>query len=256
MADAMKPRGTFGTRVFDFYRGLRSPRVPSGIVVMNPYRDPQVAHYARTFFDTYFDDNDPRVLVLGINPGRFGAGITGVTFTDPVALADVCGIPNDFRRRRELSSIFIYQFIDRFGGVREFYRRFFLTAACPLGFTRGGTNLNYYDVPELARAVTPFIVRSIERHLELGGRRDRAIVLGKGANLTFLQRLNERHAFFEQLHGLEHPRPIMQYRRKRLEAYLSEYDEVFRAASVSASSPDADRSSARSRRRRPAAGRP
>jgi uracil DNA glycosylase superfamily protein len=229
MAMRMKGKGTFGTRVLEFYRGLRAPRVPPGIVVMNPYRDAHVASYVRAFLDTYFADSERRVLVFGINPGRFGAGITGVTFTDPVALADLCGIPNDFQRRRELSSIFVYDFVARFGGVREFYRRFFLTAACPLGFTRGGTNLNYYDVPELARAVSPFIVRSIEAHIALGGRRDHAIVLGKGANLTFLQRLNDRHHFFQKLHGLEHPRPIMQYRRKLLEAYLSEYEKVFRS---------------------------
>jgi hypothetical protein len=221
---------TFGARAFRFYRSLVSPAVPAGIEVMNPYADVRIRRYVREFLGRYFDDNEPRVLVFGINPGRFGAGITGVTFTDPVALADLCGIMNDLPRRRELSSIFVYDFIERFGGVHAFYRRFFLTAASPLGFTREGRNLNYYDDPSLARAVTPFITHSIERQIALGGRRDHAIVLGKGANLTFMTRLNAQHGFFQEIHPLEHPRPIMQYRRRQLEYYLSRYVEVFREA--------------------------
>lgn len=197
---------------------------------MNPYADARVRRYVRAFLDTFYGDNEPRVLVFGINPGRFGAGLTGVTFTDPVALADECGIANDLPRRRELSSIFVYAFINRFGGAEPFYRRFFLTAASPLGFTSGGNNYNYYDDRKLARAVTPFIAGTIRQQIAMGGRQDHAIVFGTGENLRFLRRLNDEHGFFGKLSGLDHPRFIMQYRRKRLDAYLAKYEEVFSAA--------------------------
>ena len=222
-------RATFGHRAFEFYAGLVTPRVPRGVSVMNPYAGAEVQRYLRMFLDTYFGDNDSRVLVLGINPGRFGAGITGITFTDPVVLEDACGIDNHFPRRRELSSIFFYDFIDRMGGPAAFYRRFFLSAVSPLGFLRGGTNLNYYDEAPLARAVTPFIATSIQRQIALGGRRDRAIVLGMGQNQRFLQDLNREHGFFREIHALEHPRWIMQYRRKRVGEYLEKYERVFEA---------------------------
>jgi len=218
---------TFAKRAFRFYRGLVSPRVPRGVIVMNPYTDARVRRNVRQFLDKYFDDDRPRTLVLGINPGRFGAGITGVTFTDPIALADKCGIANDLQRLPELSSAFVYKAIERLGGPRKFYRRFFLTAACPLGFVRNGVNLNYYDDRALARAVTPFMVESIRRQIAIGGRADRAIVLGIGANLKFLTDLNAEHGFFEELVPLEHPRWIMQYRRRRLDEYLEKYREVF-----------------------------
>jgi hypothetical protein len=207
---------------------LAAPSVPRGVAVMNPYLDRRVMGYVRGFLDTYFADDRPRVLVFGINPGRFGAGITGITFTDPIALAEFCGVANDLQRKRELSSVFIYDFINRSFGVREFYQRYFLTAVCPLGFTRGGLNLNYYDVPALARAVEPFIVDSIRAQIAMGGRTDRAIIIGKGKNLQFMQQLNARHGFFGELHVVEHPRSIMQYRRRQLERYLAEYDAVFR----------------------------
>lgn len=221
---------TFATRARRFYKSLKAPRVPRGIRVMNPYAEPDVQRQVRAFLNRFFDDNAPRVLVLGINPGRFGAGITGVTFTDPVALADFCGIPNDLSRRRELSSVFIYDAIQALGGPAAFYRRFFLTAVCPLGFTRGGTNLNYYDLPALQRAATPFIAQSIRAQIAMGGRTDHAIVLGQGANATFLRRLNDEHGFFARLHALEHPRFILQYRRKRVAEFLEKYQRVFDAA--------------------------
>ena len=215
---------TFGARAFRFYSELVCPKTPRHVAVMNPYKDARVRGLVRAFLERYFSDNVERVLVFGINPGRFGAGITGVTFTDPVALAEKCGIENELPRRQELSSIFIYDLIERYGGARDFYRRFFLTAVSPLGFTRNGNNMNYYDDPALARSVTPFIIGAIEQQIALGGRRDRAIVLGLGDNARFVQRLNERHGFFRRIDALEHPRWIMQYRRRHLDTYLAKYE--------------------------------
>ncbi len=228
----MKSATTFASRALRFYRDLDAPKVPRGVVVMNPYKNRQVMAYVRAFLDDYFCDNQPRTLVFGINPGRFGAGITGITFTDPVALADFCGVANDLQRKRELSSIFIYDFINRSFGVRDFYRRFFLTAMCPLGFTRGGVNLNYYDVPALVRATEPFIVASIRRQIAIGGRTDRAIVIGKGKNFRVMEELNARHEFFGEVRCVEHPRSIMQYRRRHLDRHLAEYDAVFRGVAT------------------------
>jgi hypothetical protein len=200
-----------------------------GVEVMNPYLDPRIVSYAEQFFSQYFADNAPRVLALGINPGRLGAGSTGISFTDPVVLADVCGIPNHLPRRREPSSIFIYTFIKRMGGPAAFFSKFFLTAACPLGFTRSGKNINFYDDADLERSVTPLIRKSIERQIEIGGRRDRAIVIGSGKNLTFLNRLNNDRGYFERIDVVDHPRFIMQYRHRRMEEYLTRYVDTFSA---------------------------
>jgi len=82
----VNPDLAFAERAFRFYASLATPRAPRGVTVMNPYTDPRIQSYLRTFLDKYFSDNRERTLILGINPGRFGSGITGVTFTDPVAL--------------------------------------------------------------------------------------------------------------------------------------------------------------------------
>lgn len=216
---------TFASRVSRFYEGLACPKLQRGITVMNPYAEAGVSGCVQAFLDKYFADNTKRTLVFGINPGRFGAGITGVTFTDPVALAE-CGIENDLPSRREISSVFIYKVIERCGGACDFYRRFFLTAVSPLGFMRAGRNLNYYDDPRLTDILTPFIIEAIERQIALGGRRDRAIVLGLGKNARFLKELNEKHRFFRRIDALEHPRWIMQYRSRQVDKYLAKYEAV------------------------------
>jgi hypothetical protein len=202
--------------------------MPRGVVVMNPYADRAALGYTRTFLERFFDDNAPRTLVFGINPGRFGSGITGVTFTDPVALADLCGVPNTLGRTRELSSEFVYQAVAAFGGPAEFYARHFLTAVSPLGFTANGVNLNYYDTPELLKRVTPFIVENVERQIALGGRTDHAVVIGIGRNAKCFEALNATHRWFGTLHTLEHPRWIMQYRRKRVAEFAMKYVQTLR----------------------------
>jgi hypothetical protein len=124
---------TFGARVYDFYSRLESPRVPRGVAVMNPYASPRTRKYARAFLSKYFDDDRARTLILGINPGRFGAGITGVTFVDPIGLARDHGIRHDLAEHPELSATFIALVVELLGGPKEFYRRFFLSAVSPLG---------------------------------------------------------------------------------------------------------------------------
>jgi hypothetical protein len=145
---------------------------------MNPYAIPEVRRYVERFLRKFFSDNRERVYVFGINPGRFGAGMTGVTFTDPVALERDCGIRNELAKRRELSSEFVYAFIERWGGAAKFYRRFFLTAVSPLGFTRGGINYNYYDDQRVFATLRPFIVRTLKAQLAVGAKRESAILLG------------------------------------------------------------------------------
>ena len=86
--------------------------------------------------------------------------------------------------------------------------------------------MNYYDDRKLERAVTPFIVSSIEAQIALGCRRDRVIVLGRGQNAKFLMRLNDQHRWFGAVQALDHPRFIMQYRRKKLDAYIASYAGV------------------------------
>jgi hypothetical protein len=210
--------------VYKYFTGLRfSGPLPRGVEAMVSYRDPKVRARFKSFAEKYYAANTKRVLILGINPSRFGAGITGVSFTDPKALEEILGIANDLPKKRELSSTFVYQFVEAYGGPKKFYDDFLLSAALPLGLTKDGLNYNFYDDPETERALTPFIVKSLKAHIKLAGRNDMAIVLGTGKLLSFMRKINEKHGLFGELVALEHPRFIMQYRRKHIPSYIRKY---------------------------------
>lgn len=222
---------TLAKRIEDFYSQLEiEEKLPQGIEVMNPHSHPQVKNYVKSFLENFFSDNRPRVLVFGINPGRFGAGITGVTFTDPVYLQSHCRVRNHLDKKHELSAEFVYKFIDYFGGPDKFYSQFFLTAVSPLGYLKNGINYNYYDDKKLLAAVEPFIVKTIEHQIEIGGRRDVAILLGSGKNRVYFEKLNTKYKFFDKVLALDHPRFIMQYRRKQINEYLKKYYQVYSEA--------------------------
>ncbi len=229
---------TFGTRLYDFYTSLRleSP-LPSGIEAMNPYFSPETQRCTKAFCTKYFQDNAERVSLWGINPGRFGAGLTGLSFTDPVVLREICGIDNALGTKHELSAEYVWSVIAEYGGAERFYSHFFLTALCPLGFVqrkeKGEVNYNFYDDPALFRAAKPFIVKTMQEQIALGLRRDVAICLGTGKLYSAFEAINTEYQFFENILPLEHPRFIMQYRRKQLADYRRKYVATLLEALVS-----------------------
>lgn len=217
--------------VVRFYRSLKfSAALPDGIEVMNPVSDPVSFSLFSEFYGKFFSDTKERVFLFGINPGRFGGGITGIPFTDPIKLEEECGIRNPFNKRPETSADFIYKMIAAWGGVKKFYSSFYITAISPLGFTRNGNNFNYYDDRELLERAEAFIVNSIKKQIAFPCRRKKAICIGTGKNLDHFNRLNEKHSFFEEIISLPHPRFIMQYRRRKLNDHIEEYIYVLKKA--------------------------
>jgi hypothetical protein len=211
-------------RILEFYRQLEmSTRLPARVNVMNPYKDPYTLDLCRKFYEKYYQDDNSRVLMLGINPGRFGSGTTGISFTDPVKLEKICGIENIFPKKAELSADFIYMMINAFGGPKAFYSRFFISAVSPLGFTKNGKNINYYDDGKLEKAIKPFVIDSINRVMAMGMNQDRCFCIGGGENFLFLNKLNQEHGWWREIIPLAHPRFIMQYRRKKVTEYVEEY---------------------------------
>jgi len=216
---------SFAKQVLRFHFETLQPnwQLPPEVELIFPFSHPDTQAAMRAFYTKYFSDERARIFVVGINPGRFGAGVTGVPFTGPVRLLEKCGIDNPFPGKGELSADFIYRWIEAAGGPETFYQDFYITSVCPLGFTRNGKNYNYYDSKKLERAVTPHIVHNFNTQLAFGSRRARVICLGEGQNYRFLNALNEDHGFFDKVIPLPHPRYVMQYKRKQLDHYLERY---------------------------------
>ncbi len=221
---------TLAEKIIAFNQALTFEEpLPEGIRIMNPYRENQDAfRVSSLFYQKYYADDRPRRFIMGINPGRLGAGVTGIPFTDTFRLRDHCGIEFPGLTSRETSSAFIYEMINAYGGPEQFYRHYFISAVCPLGFVKTNArgrevNFNYYDDPRLQETMEPFMIRSLEDQLAFGMLRDTCFCLGNNKNYHYLVKLNKKKGYFGEIIPLEHPRFIMQYRMKQKESFIAKY---------------------------------
>lgn len=220
---------TFAEKVIDFNRNLHySGSLPDGFQVLNPYLDnPETMEVMQQFYHKYYNDTTKRKFIIGINPSRNGAGVTGVPFTDTKRLESVCGIKMKSAHTHEISSVFVYDIIQAFGGVEDFYRQFYINSPFPLAIVRRSKegnflNANYYDDKKLFECVKGFMIDSLEKHISLGLDTSEVFVLGK-KNAEFLTKLNKEKNLFDKMTVLEHPRYIQQYKSKEKQLYIDKY---------------------------------
>lgn len=220
---------TFGEKVIAFNGQLHySGKLPDGFQVINPYLDnPETMLVMEKFYHQYYQDTNQRKFMIGINPSRHGAGVTGVPFTDTKRLESVCGIKMHSARTHEVSSVFMYDFITEYGGAQQFYKEFYINSPFPLAIvkhTKDGKylNANYYDDPVLFEMVKEFMIASLKNHISLGLDTSEVFILGK-KNATFIHKLNKEAKLFDRLITLEHPRFIQQYKFKERQQYIDKY---------------------------------
>ena len=204
--------------------------LPPHVELLYPYSEAATWQAMEQFYHKYYADEQMREGIFGINPGRFGAGVTGVPFTDPIRLETECGISNSFAKKPELSSEFVYKIVNAWGGAEAFYGQFYITSLCPMGFTKDGKNYNYYDDKKLQNAVEPHIIDNIRAQIGLGLSSRVALCMGQGQNMQYFDKINQEHGFFDSILPLPHPRWVMQYRRKRLEEFVGDYIKNLRQA--------------------------
>lgn len=210
---------------------LRGVKLPQGVGMLDPFNGEhadEVRRIVTEFHRSFFSDDASRLLMLGINPGRLGAGSTGLSFTDTKRCESDLLIPVRAIRTHEPSSDFFYRMIRAAGGAERFYGQVYVHAICPLGFVKHGsagkdTNLNYYDDPALEKAVTPFVENWLHDLVRCGMRTDVVFCIGMGKNAAYFNRLNDRLKLFDRIVALEHPRSVMQYKAKQLELYIDKY---------------------------------
>lgn len=203
--------------------------LPPNIHVLNPFKAFKATNsIAETFYTKYYNDQRKRRLILGINPSRLGAGLTGIPFTDPKRLQSELNIPYSGKIAHEPSSVFMYEMIQAYGGPQAFFGDYYINSPCPLAFVSVDSsgrqvNHNYYDSKELLEAVGDYTVEIIRKLIKLGIDTEHCFCLGTGKNENYLQKLNQKHHFFRKLTGLEHPRYIMQYKYHQKQFYIDKY---------------------------------
>lgn len=220
---------TFGEKVVDFNRNLHyTGSLPPGFQVINPFlENPETMEVSKQFYDKFYNDFNKRKFIVGINPSRHGAGVTGVPFTDTKRLESVCGIKMHSAYTHEVSSVFVYEMIEQFGGARAFYEQFYINSPFPLAIVReakGGKllNANYYDHPVLFEAVKDYMIEALKEHISLGVDTSEVYVLGV-KNAQFIHKINQETNLFGSMKVLEHPRYIQQYKFKEKQLYIDKY---------------------------------
>ena len=210
-----------------FYNNLEIPEgLPDGVEILNPFTDDKVLEFNQLFYNKYYNDQYDRTYLIGINPGRLGAGVTGIPFTDPIRLQEALGFENDLNKKAELSSKYIYDVIENIGGPNLLFKSFYFTSVSPIGFVKGGKNLNYYDQKDLEEQLESFIISSLQKQIKsIGTNREVAFSLGQGKNFKYLEKLNKKHGFFKRIEPLPHPRWVMQYRLKRKMEFIDLYSD-------------------------------
>lgn len=216
--------------ILSYYQSLKLELETSTIDVLNPYQNQPLAveNALYDFYHKYYPDNKKRGLILGINPGRKGAGATGIPFTDTKRLIEFCGINLEGLHTHEPSSVFVYEVIKEYGGPQKFYSDFFIGSVSPLGFVQKNNlghwvNFNFYDQASFEEEITPFIKENLRRQKAICQNPTKVVLFGSGKNLKSLQKINGDSTFFDEIIPLEHPRYIMQYKAKSIHQYIDKY---------------------------------
>lgn len=215
-------------QVIRFNKNLQyKEKLPEGFAVLNPFfENPETMEVMTKFYKKFYDDQKSRKFIIGINPSRHGAGVTGVPFTDTKRLKSHNGIEMKSAHTHEISSVYLYSVIEAFGGAEKFFQEFYINSPFPLAIVQrkkgNWLNANYYDDKKLFEAVKPFMIKSLKEHLSLGIDTREVFVLGK-KNALFIEKINKEEHLFEKLTVLEHPRYIQQYKSKQKELFIDKY---------------------------------
>lgn len=228
---------TIAEQILKFNKNLRYPaKLPKTQGIINPFQgegSEEVWACNEAFYKKFYNDYADRVLILGINPGRHGAGTTGIPFTDTKRLKDICQIEQSGAYTHEPSSVFIYDLIHELGGPDIFYKKFLINSLCPLGFLtlnkKGNwVNYNFYDDKTLTKKTLPLIRQNLNFLKGLSHSYSTVFLLGQGKNYKFFKAFNEKEKYFDNVIPLAHPRYIMQYKLKLKADYIKSFKAVLK----------------------------
>jgi hypothetical protein len=96
------------------------------------------------FHAKYYRGGYPRTVLCGLNPGRNGAGKTGIPFVDFSSLSKL--LSGVKRTDTERSARFFFDIVSHFG-AEPFFRSFYVTNVSWVGYSKHGKNLNYDLLP-------------------------------------------------------------------------------------------------------------
>ncbi len=233
----MNKKKLFSESVLEFNEWLAdiSFDLPDNYSINNPFNGKnkeKIKELTNAFYRKYYNDNNKRYLILGSSPARKGTATTGIPFEDANHLYKETGIMIENFYINKSSSNFLYDVMEQYGGVKKFYKDFFMNFVCPIGIVNVNSkgnevNANYYESKKLENALYDFIVDSLKKQIAFGIDTSICYCIGSGENFKFLTNINDQYKFFDKIVALEHPRFITQYHSKDRDDYLKKYINSF-----------------------------
>ena len=152
----------------------------------------------KIFNETYYHHSYPKTVLCGINPGRHGAGKTGIPFIDFSSLSTLIDGVN--RADTERSAQFFFDVVSEFG-ASKFYNSFYVTNVSWVGYISNNMNINYYRLPE---PVKDFVLKAFK--YEIGIVSPKVIIsMGREVKITVNQLFNDTPIDVDNY--LPHPYP-------------------------------------------------
>lgn len=206
----------------EFKKEFSDDLLSKDLVVLDDFL--QNKNNIKRYYEKYVSKNKPKIVLCGINPGRFGAGLTGIPFIDFKSLSKML---NDINRTEtEQSAQFFFRVIEKIGKER-FYQNCYVTNISKFGFAEQGKsrNVNYYDLPkntqrwlldrfcEEMNFINPNIIIPLSQNVE--------------HSLNLLK--DEGKLSFNIGERINHPSWVMTYRKNDEDIWIKKYcDEILK----------------------------
>ena len=177
------------SKILSFYKELLEIRsfdgLPSNWQLVNPY----LQHWDRFefFIKKYYDNGEPRDLIIALNPGRYGCNKTGIALTDENVLFTKLGFPHKSHKPEvEGTATKIYSIIEELHpNFETFFSKFFMTNIFPFGVVAYGKNVLFnkiIQIPSIKKYSKDFVSKSIEIFNP-----NRIICIGRGSEKFMLK---------------------------------------------------------------------
>ena len=175
------------------------------------------------FHKKYVEPNSPKIVICGINPGRKGAGKTGIPFIDFASLTRM--LPDIKENDSEQTAKFFFSVIQKIG-IENFYKNFHVTNLSWFGFSRIDKNKNVnYDNEDIPAEIKNCLIDKFVEEMELINP-DYIITLSKDV-LYELKSLKEQKKISSEIGArLNHPSWITTYRSKDINMWKIKYVET------------------------------
>ncbi|MEY2342744.1 uracil-DNA glycosylase family protein [Acidithiobacillus sp. IBUN Pt1247-S3] len=178
-----------------------------------PYRS-----IAEQFWQQYIPEPLPQTVILGLNPGRLGAGLTGIPLLDFRSLASLFPDGRLPRNDTEPSANFFHRVVQNVG-AEKFYREFYVSNVSAVGYLRDNKNCNYHELPDAAQRIVE--ERFVAEMAVVAPKR--IIALGREVEAT-VQRLFPDGSV--RISHLPHPSWIMTYRLREAQSWVRRYTQM------------------------------